>query len=114
MNTDGFDALWCTSDGSADKEQRCLDFLEEQLVSGVIIAPVGLDPGASPNCATAASSVVLLDRRADAGVCSVRVSTTSRAARSRWDTCSTATTAGWYSSPARCGQGRSRTATRAP
>src|SRR3954468_10035185 len=29
MNADGFDALWCTSDGSAAKEQRCLDFLEE-------------------------------------------------------------------------------------
>lgn len=72
MNTDGFDALWCTSDGSADKEQRCLDFLEEQLVSGVLIAPVGLDPRRIAELRDRGFAVVLLDRRSE-NVCSVRV-----------------------------------------
>ncbi|GLY79831.1 LacI family DNA-binding transcriptional regulator [Actinoallomurus iriomotensis] len=73
MNTDGFDALWCTSDGSAAKERRCLDFLEEQRVSGVIITPVGLDAGRIAELRDRGLSVVVLDRRAYDGVCSIRV-----------------------------------------
>jgi LacI family transcriptional regulator len=73
MNTDGFDALWCTSDGSADKEQRCLDFLEKQHVSGVLITPVGLDRHGVAELHDRGLAVVLLDRRSEGGVCSVRV-----------------------------------------
>jgi DNA-binding LacI/PurR family transcriptional regulator len=73
LNTDGFDALWCTSDGSAAKERRCLDFLEEQHVSGVIIAPVGLDEERVADLHDRGLGVVLLDRRAYDGVCSIRV-----------------------------------------
>jgi DNA-binding LacI/PurR family transcriptional regulator len=73
MNTDGFDAVWCTSDGSAIKERRCLDFLEEQRVSGVIITPVGLDDERIAELHDRGLSVVVLDRRAYDGVCSTRV-----------------------------------------
>jgi DNA-binding LacI/PurR family transcriptional regulator len=73
MNTDGFDALWCTSDGSSSKERRCLDFLEEQRVSGVIIAPVDLDDERIADLHDRGIGVVLLDRRAYDGVCSIRV-----------------------------------------
>jgi LacI family transcriptional regulator len=73
MNTDGFDALWCTSDGSAAKERRCLDFLEEQSVSGVIITPVGLDAERIVELHERGLSVVMLDRRTYAGACSTWV-----------------------------------------
>jgi DNA-binding LacI/PurR family transcriptional regulator len=73
MNTDGFDALWCTSDGSVAKERRCLDFLEEQHVSGVVITPVGLDQGRVAELHDRGLAVVLLDRRTQGGVCSIRV-----------------------------------------
>jgi DNA-binding LacI/PurR family transcriptional regulator len=73
MNTDGFDALWCTSDGSAAKERRCLDFLEEQRVSGLIITPVGLDSERIAEMHDRGLSVVVLDRREYDGVCSTRV-----------------------------------------
>ncbi|WP_354670848.1 LacI family DNA-binding transcriptional regulator [Actinomadura sp. DC4] len=73
MNTDGFDAVWCTSDGSQAKERRCLDFLEEQRVSGVIITPVGLDPARIADLHARGLSVVVLDRREYDGVCSTRV-----------------------------------------
>jgi DNA-binding LacI/PurR family transcriptional regulator len=73
MNTDGFDAVWCTSDGSAAKERRCLDFLEEQRVSGLIITPVGLDSDRIAELHDRGLSVVVLDRREYAGVCSTRV-----------------------------------------
>ena len=63
MNTDGFNALWCTSDGSAAKERRCLDFLEEQSVSGVIITPVDLDAERIAELRDRGLSVVVLDRR---------------------------------------------------
>jgi DNA-binding LacI/PurR family transcriptional regulator len=73
MNTDGFDALWCTSEGSAAKERRCLDFLEEQHVSGVLITPVALDEQRIADLHGRGLAVVLLDRRTRGGVCSVRV-----------------------------------------
>ncbi|HEY0542356.1 MAG TPA: LacI family DNA-binding transcriptional regulator [Actinoallomurus sp.] len=73
MNTDGFDAVWCTSDGSVAKERRCLDFLEEQRVSGVIITPVGLDAERIAELHDRGLSVVVLDRRTYSSVCSTRV-----------------------------------------
>jgi DNA-binding LacI/PurR family transcriptional regulator len=73
MNTDGFDALWCTSDGSAAKERRCLDFLEEQRVTGVVITPVDLNSARIAEMQDRGLSVVVLDRREYAGACSTRV-----------------------------------------
>jgi LacI family transcriptional regulator len=73
MNTDGFDAVWCTSDGSPAKERRCLDFLQEQRVSGLIITPVGLDAERIAELHDRGLSVVVLDRREYTGVCSTRV-----------------------------------------
>jgi LacI family transcriptional regulator len=70
MNADGFDALWCTSDGSRAKEQRCLDFLEEQNVSGVLISPLGLDEDRVAELHSRGLAVVLLDRLG-VRVCSV-------------------------------------------
>ena len=74
MNADGFDAVLCTSDGSAGKEQRCLDFLEEQRVSGVLIPPVDMRADRIARLRAAGMAVVLLDRR-DTGLdaCSVSV-----------------------------------------
>jgi LacI family transcriptional regulator len=73
MNGGGFDALWCTSNGSVDKERRCLDFLEKQHVSGVLITPVSLDARRIAELHDRGLAVVLLDRRSDRDVCSVRV-----------------------------------------
>lgn len=72
MNADGFDALWCTSDGSRTKEQRCLDFLEEQNVSGVLISPLDLGEDRIAELHGRGLAVVLLDRTG-ADVCSVAV-----------------------------------------
>ncbi|MCW2886241.1 MAG: LacI family transcriptional regulator [Streptosporangiaceae bacterium] len=72
MNADGVDAIWCTSDGSANKESRCLDFLEEQRASGVLIAPIGLTAGRIARLQRRGMSIVLIGR-ALAGLCSVRV-----------------------------------------
>lgn len=73
MNADGFNAIWCTSDGSAVKERRCLDFLEEQSVSGLIITPVDLDAGRIADLHDRGLTVVVLDRRMYAGICSTWV-----------------------------------------
>src|SRR4051795_10331684 len=73
MNTDGFDAVWCTSDGSPAKERRCLDFLEEQRVSGLIITPVDLGSQGIPELHDRGLSVVVLDRRAYTEACSTHV-----------------------------------------
>ncbi|GAA4620731.1 LacI family DNA-binding transcriptional regulator [Actinoallomurus vinaceus] len=72
MNAEGFDALWCTSDGSLTKEQRCLDFLEEQNVSGLLISPLDLGADRVAELHGRGLAVVLLDRTA-ADVCSVAV-----------------------------------------
>jgi LacI family transcriptional regulator len=74
MNDDGFDAVLCTSDGLAGKEQRCLEFLEEQRVSGVLITPVDLRPDRIARLRARGMAVVLLDRRdSTADACSARV-----------------------------------------
>jgi LacI family transcriptional regulator, galactose operon repressor len=74
MNADGFDAVLCTSDGLAGKEQRCLEFLEEQRVSGVVITPVDLRPDRIARLRARGMAVVLLDRRdSTADACSARV-----------------------------------------
>ncbi|GAB3677342.1 LacI family DNA-binding transcriptional regulator [Actinocorallia lasiicapitis] len=74
LNTAGYDALWCTSEGSPEKERRCLDFLEEQGVSGIIITPVALDAARIARLRTRGMQIVLIDRRVPgAGACSVSV-----------------------------------------
>lgn len=74
MNADGFDAVLCTSDGSAGKEQRCLDFLEEQRVSGVLITPVDLRSNRVARLRARGMSVVLLDHRlGGVDICFARV-----------------------------------------
>ncbi|HEX6472775.1 MAG TPA: LacI family DNA-binding transcriptional regulator [Streptosporangiaceae bacterium] len=74
MNADGFDAMLCSSDGLPGKEQRCLDFLEEQRVSGVLITPVDLRADRIARLRDRGMSVVVLDRRDRAAdACSARV-----------------------------------------
>lgn len=73
MNADGFNALWCTSDGSTAKERRCLEFLEEQSASGVIITPVGLDAERIGELRDRGLAVVVLDRRVYPGTCATWV-----------------------------------------
>jgi DNA-binding LacI/PurR family transcriptional regulator len=74
MNADGFDAVLCTSDGSASKEQRCLDFLEEQRVSGVLITPVDMAADRIARLRARGMAVVVLDRRdTSIDACSARV-----------------------------------------
>ncbi|MGI8328367.1 LacI family DNA-binding transcriptional regulator [Actinomadura scrupuli] len=72
MHADGFDALWCAGGGSADRESRCLDLLEEQRASGVLITPTGLPAGRIARLQRRGMAVVLIDRTL-AGLCSVRV-----------------------------------------
>jgi LacI family transcriptional regulator len=72
LNAEGFDVLWCTSDGSPARERRCLDFLEQQRVCGVVITPVGLDRERICDLRGRGVATVLLDRYA-ADACSVRV-----------------------------------------
>ncbi|MCD0452275.1 LacI family transcriptional regulator [Actinocorallia sp. API 0066] len=74
LNAGGFDVLWCTSDGSPEKERRCLDFLEEQGVSGLIVTPVGLDARRVARLRAHGIPVVFVDRRiAGVNACSVTV-----------------------------------------
>jgi DNA-binding LacI/PurR family transcriptional regulator len=74
MNAEDFDAVLCTSDGSPDKEQRCLDFLEKQRVSGVLITPVDLQAERIARLRSLGMSVVVLDRRlTGTDACSARV-----------------------------------------
>lgn len=72
MNAEGFTALWCTSEDSADKERRCLDFLEEHNVSGVLITPVGRDDTRFAELRSRGLAVVILDRGAGRDLCSIR------------------------------------------
>lgn len=74
LNEGGFDVLWCTSDGSPEKERRCVDFLEEQGVSGLIVTPVGLDARRIGRLRAHGIAVVLVDRKVPgAGASSVGV-----------------------------------------
>lgn len=73
LNTGGFDAVWCTSDGSPAKERRCIEFLEELRVPGLLITPVGLTDERIFTLRERGVATVLLDRRTSAAVCSVRV-----------------------------------------
>ncbi|GAA0961842.1 LacI family DNA-binding transcriptional regulator [Actinocorallia libanotica] len=62
-DTGGYDIIWCTSDGDPEKERRRLDFLEQQGVSGVIVAPVALDADRVARLRARDIRTVLLDRR---------------------------------------------------
>ncbi|MEO3785597.1 LacI family DNA-binding transcriptional regulator [Actinocorallia sp. B10E7] len=73
-NTGGYDLIWCTSDGSPEKERRRLDFLEQQGVSGIIITPVALDADRVARLRARDIRIALIDRRmSGAGACSVSV-----------------------------------------
>ncbi len=73
-NTGGYDVIWCTSEGSPEKERRCLDFLEQQGVCGVVITPVALDADRIARLRDRGVRAVLVDRRVPgAGACSVSV-----------------------------------------
>lgn len=72
LNAEGFDVLWCTSDGSSARERRCLDFLEQQRVCGVVITPVGLGRERICDLRGRGVATVMLDRYV-ADACSVRV-----------------------------------------
>src|SRR5258708_15326252 len=72
MNAAGVDAIWCTSDSSAAKEQRCLDFLAEQRAAGVLLMPVDDDPAPLARLREQGMAAVLVDRDIP-GFCSVRV-----------------------------------------
>lgn len=73
LRADGFDVLWCTSDGSPDRELRCLDFLEQQRVCGIVITPVELNRERLRDLRRRGVATVLLDRRTSPDTCSVRV-----------------------------------------
>lgn len=73
MNLGGFDALWCTSNGSTVKERRCLEFLEEQSASGLIITPVDLDAERIGELRDRGLSVVVLDRHVYPETCATWV-----------------------------------------
>ncbi len=72
LNAAGHDALWLSSDHSSAKERRSLELLEEQRAAGVLIIPVGLDPGDISRFRAAGMSVVLIDRDSS-HACSARV-----------------------------------------
>jgi LacI family transcriptional regulator len=74
MNADGADVIWCTSNGSASKEQRCLEMLAEQRVAGVLITPVDLVDEQIAWLHAQDMAVVVLDRQMHPDdVCSARV-----------------------------------------
>ncbi|WP_344448777.1 LacI family DNA-binding transcriptional regulator [Actinocorallia aurantiaca] len=73
-NAGGYDLIWCTSDGSPEKERRRLDFLEQQGVSGVVITPVALDRDRIARLRARDVRMALVDRRMPGtGACSVNV-----------------------------------------
>ena len=72
LNAAGHDALWLSSDQSSAKERRSLELLEEQRAAGVLIIPVGMDPGDISQLRAAGMSVVLIDRDSSEA-CSARV-----------------------------------------
>lgn len=74
MNGVGADLIWCTSNGSPEKERRALKMLAGQGVAGVLITPVGLGADQIAWLHDQRVGIVVLDRRAHpAGVCSARV-----------------------------------------
>ncbi|GAA2607170.1 LacI family DNA-binding transcriptional regulator [Actinomadura fulvescens] len=64
LNEAGHDALWLTSDHSAEKERRILELLEEQRAAGVLIIPVGLGATEIDRLRASGMTVVLLDHSA--------------------------------------------------
>ncbi|TDC18500.1 LacI family transcriptional regulator [Actinomadura bangladeshensis] len=72
LNEAGHDALWLSSDHQSAKERRSLELLTEQRAAGVLIIPVGLNPGDISRLRAAGMSVVLIDRDSPQ-VCSARV-----------------------------------------
>ncbi|MBC6458840.1 LacI family DNA-binding transcriptional regulator [Actinomadura sp. HBU206391] len=74
LNAEGVDVIWCTSNGSADKEHRALELLVEQRVAGVLITPIGLGDDRLARLHAQGMAVVVLDRHQHpADVCSARV-----------------------------------------
>ncbi|RAY15341.1 hypothetical protein DPM19_11590 [Actinomadura craniellae] len=62
LSAHGIDALWCTSEGSRDKELRCLDFLHEHGAAAVLIMPVGQGAESVARARAHGMGVVTLDR----------------------------------------------------
>jgi LacI family transcriptional regulator len=65
--------LLFSSDGSAERQARQLQFLEEQRVDGVLITPVGDDTAQLERLQDRGTSVVLVDAAAGDRYCSARV-----------------------------------------
>jgi DNA-binding LacI/PurR family transcriptional regulator len=72
LNDAGVTAIWSTSDGSPEKEERCLDLLAGHRAAGLLITPVTLDSDRIARLREHGMSVVLVDR-ALPGVCSATV-----------------------------------------
>jgi DNA-binding LacI/PurR family transcriptional regulator len=73
LNEAGHDALWLSSDHSADKEKRSLEMLVEHQATGVLITPVGLNTAGIDRLRAASGMVVVLIDHSGPDVCSVRV-----------------------------------------
>jgi LacI family transcriptional regulator len=67
----GYTMLLCTSDGSVEREDSYLTFLEEQRVGGVLITPVGPDRARTDLLRSRGTPVVFVDEPGSAGSCSV-------------------------------------------
>ncbi len=72
----GYSVVLCNSDGSAKRQQRHLQFLDEQRVAGILITPVDpkRDRHTFERMRARGMSIVLVDEAADSGTaCSVAV-----------------------------------------
>lgn len=69
----GMAVLLCSSDGSLERQDRHLQFLEEQRVDGLLITPVGTDALRLAQLRERGTPVVLLDEPGADGHCSAAV-----------------------------------------
>lgn len=69
----GLSVLLCNADSSAERQDRYLQFLEEQRVDGLLITPVGGDRHRIDQLRQRGTPVVLVDEPAQPGTCSVAV-----------------------------------------
>lgn len=69
----GMSVLLCNSDGSPDRQNRHLQFLEEQRVAGLLVTPVSNDLSRLARLRTRGTPVVLVDEPGGRRHCSVAV-----------------------------------------
>lgn len=69
----GLSVLLCNADSSVDRQDRHLQFLEEQRVDGLLITPVNGDATRIDQLRQRGTPVVLVDEPARSGICSVAV-----------------------------------------